>query len=90
LCGTDNAWETVDMTSVQRLDHPGTQHGSMKAGLLCELLFKTVLSPNTSGKSMLHAYWTYFSVRKIPSVDKRIEFSGAGVFKSSASCPWEC
>lgn len=56
LCGVDNEWANlVDRGSVQGLNLLTTvQSGSMEAGFLSEHLFKTLVSPRTTGKSMLH------------------------------------
>jgi hypothetical protein len=55
----DTGWANlVDIASVQGLNLITVQPGGMEAGLLCEHFFRTLLSPKTMVKSMLHTYRT--------------------------------
>lgn len=58
----------VDLASVHGLDLT-VRPGSMEGGLFCEHFFKTLLSSETTVKSMLHASWT--SVSKIISAEQK-------------------
>jgi hypothetical protein len=58
LPGVNNDWAyVIDIASIPDLNLLTAQAGSTEVELLCEYFSKTLLSPKTTAKSMLHTHW---------------------------------